>query len=173
MPIKPDRIITIDSAKDVRSLVSRKFDEMSLASALAKAGTQTFFDWIEEGRSHLITLYRPITVIEFDLIRQAHFARFMCQADQKCFYLFTDINYARQVALVYSKRQPAYTVKCSLRHALISRYNPGSYPTTGGGKGYQIPIEHIDMINENLIGKVGIDQVFFVTDPLDKIAIGD
>ena len=106
------------------------------------------------------TLFRPVGLEEFDLIRASGFTSFPPRLpEQPIFYPVLNEDYARQIARDWNAKRNAskvgYVTRFAVRSEFLQRYE---IQTVGGvvHQEYWIPAEELAEFNRNIVGSIEV-----------------
>ena len=113
----------------------------------------------------VITLYRPVGQVEYDLIRAAGFVRFPPRLpDQPIFYPVTSEQYAVQIARDWNTRdERSGFVGYVLRFTVTASFLAGYERHTVGSSEHQeywIPATDLEKFNDNVAGPIELISEF-------------
>lgn len=110
-------------------------------------------------------LFRPVGQKELDLIEEAGFLRFPPRLEhQPIFYPVLNEGYAIEIARDWNTKDAAsgfvgYVTRFAVRTSFLEDYEVKTVGATRHQE-YWIPAEHLDELNENIVGEIEVVAEF-------------
>lgn len=115
--------------------------------------------------TELSTLYRPVGLAEFELVRGSDFRSFPPRlSHQPIFYPVLDEQYATQIARDWNTRDETsgfagYVLRFSVRTEFLSHYEIHIVGSSEHQE-YWIPADDLQKLNENIVGPIEVVSEF-------------